>query len=164
LRSKRRRIEPQNPKVLGHKHRAAGYVPKPQLAELLDHSRKADYYGSSKLWDWWNAESSLDDDAADADDDNLFDYMPPSREHRPEYQKKPKQYNMRYDHYLQWQVIKESGSEKELLRQILTSTNKDVGTALKHIYNFTLIRERQKFIESKLLGKDENQEEGGPQI
>ena len=139
---------------------AGGYVPKPQLAELLEHSKiDGDYYpDNSKLWVWWNSEP----------DDDSFDYFPPGPAYRPEYKEKAEKYYMRYDEYLEWQIIKENGSEKELLRQILTSREKDLESALRSIYGMTLIRERHKFLESKLRKREadqgdeeEEEEEGG---
>jgi hypothetical protein len=68
---------------------------------------------------------------------------------------------MRYDEYLEWQIIKEHGSEKELLWEILTSREKDLESALRHIYHMTLMKQREKFIESKIIKREE--EEGGPE-
>jgi hypothetical protein len=56
---------------------------------------------------------------------------------------------LRHDHYVEWQIIKEYGRERDLLREILTSRQKDYEEALRHVYIQVLLEERGKFIESK---------------
>jgi hypothetical protein len=123
-----------------HPDVSPGYITPPYLTEALE---PRNYYNDSKLFNWWNSEDYNGEDDDDYDYDNI-----PHPPYKPEYKQEAEKYNMRYDHYVEWQIIKECSAEGELYKELLT-THEGREFAIEKVYKQVMLQERQKFRESK---------------